>query len=535
MISIRKQLKVLPALVIPLALAGCNATMPKSLTSAIPGAEQPIPEKTMLAQASEIREANADNDPGAGVRRFSSVDYDNRYVVNSNEINGYLQSIGDRLLDSWEGEKPEYAVTVVYGDELNAHVTSHQNIFLPTGWIHTVESEDELAAILAHELAHIILRHPYTLEGRKQGQHFLQDAGEWATTLTVLSGMRGGMNGGQFNLAIADQDETAKRMFAVMAAGTAIYEIKRSLIDPDISRTQEEQADFLAVDLLDQAGYNRNAFLDVMQRLANYRADVEDRVAKLEKKHEEAQGKLQEQVDGLMAQGNFSAGMGAAIGGITEIATDQAIGRAQAWLAERRRTHFDPDYRSQRARAYLRTHYSRSLPPATRVSSFKSAKARSGFNGVFDAHKDAELALNLLKAGETNQASRLAYNAIRTPARHSPYPWMVLAEVRHDQRRINDAVENYELAIQRKGPPDVYQSLAQVYWQQGEYERALGAIEEGRNAYDDDDVFLPFAAQMNGMLGRNAEAEKIVKRCQSTGNRKLKEECEAVKKNLGDS
>lgn len=535
MISVRKQLKILPALVLPLALAGCNATMPKSLTSAIPGGEQPIPEKTMLAQASDIREANADNDPGAGTRRFSSVDYETRYVINSDEISGYLESIGDRLLDGWEGDKPEYAVTLVYGDELAAHVTSHQNIFLPTGWIHTVESEDEIAAILAHELAHIILRHPYTLEEREEGQHFLQEAGKWATTLTALSGMRGGMNGGQFNLAIKDQDETTRRLLAVMAASSAIYEIKRSLVDPNISRTQEEQADFLAVDLLTSAGYNRNAFLDVMQRLANYRAGVQDRMAKLEEEHTEAQEQLQEQVDQLMAKGDFSTGMATALGGVTDIAMEQGVGRVQAWLAERRRTHFDPGYRSQRARAYMRAHYARSLPPASHMSAFEGAKKRSGFDAVFSAHKDAELARNLLRAGQTNQASRMAYSAIRTPARHSPYPWTVLAEVRHDQHRISDAMENYELAIRRKGPPDVYEALAKLHLQQGEEERALSTMEEGRNAYDDDAVFLPFAAQMHGMLGRNAEATKIVKRCKATGNRKLKDECETVQQRLGDS
>lgn len=533
MISVGKQLKALPVIVLPLVLAGCNATMPKSV--AIPGKERPIPEKTMLAQAGEIREANADNDPGTGVRRFSSVDYDRRYVVNSDEINGYLESIASELLDKWEGEKPEYAITMVYGDELNAHVTSHQNIFLPTGWIHTVESEDELAAILAHELAHIILRHPYTLEERKQGQHFLEDAGQWATTLTMMSGMRGGKNNGQFNLSIADQDETTKRMLTVMAASGAIYEIKRSLVDPNITRKQEEQADFLAIDLLTKAGYNRNAFLDVMQRLADYRADVKDRMAKLEEEHEAAQSKLEEQVDQLMAKGDLSTGMATALDGVTNIAMEQGVGRFQAWLSERRRTHFDPDYRSQRARAYMRTHYARSLPPENLKSSFERAKRQSGFNAIFEAHKDAELALNLLKAGQTSEASQLAYGAIRTPARHSPYPWMVLAEVRHEQRRVNDAVENYELAIKRKGPPDVYQSLARLHWQQGEQERALSTLEEGRNAYDDDDVFLPLAAQMHGMLGRNDEAARIVERCKSTGNRKLKGECEAVKQRLGDS
>lgn len=536
MIDIRTHFRSLPALLLPLALAGCSGAMTaKSLTSALPGTEQPIPEETVLAQAGDIREANAGNDMGSGTRQFSSVDYESRYVVNSDRINDYLKSIGDRLLEGWDGEKPDYAVELVYGDELNAHVTSHKTIFVPTGWVHTVGSEDEMAAILAHELAHIIMRHPYTLDERKESQSFLQDAGEWATVLTVMSGVRGGMNNGQLNLAIADEDETANRMLAVMTASKAIYEIKRSLVDPDISRKQEEYADWLAIDLLDKAGYNRNAFVNVMQRLANYRADIQDRMAELKKEHDEAQAKLQEHVDKMMKSGNFSAGMQTALQGITKIGADQAVGRFQAWIAERRRGHFKPDYRGKRARAYMRAHYARSLPPASHVSSFERAKRQSGFNRLFNEHKKAELALNLLHAGRVNQASRMAYSAIRSPARHSPYPWMVLAKVRQAQHRTSDAIENYRLAIERDGPPDVYESLARIYWQEGEYKKALDTVKEGGKAYDDDEVFLPLAARMHGMLGEKKKANQIVNRCKSTGNPNLEQECEFVAKQLNES
>lgn len=112
---------------------------------------------------------------------------------------------------------------------------------------------------------------------------------------------------------------------------------------------------------------------------------------------------------------------------------------------------------------------------------------------------------------------------------------MVLAEVRLDQRRIGDAIENYELAIQRNGPPDVYESLAQLHWQRGQYERVVSTIEDGGDNFDDDDIFLPTVAQMHSLMGEKKKAKQVVNRCKSRGIRRLKNECEAIEAELSDS
>ena len=129
----------------------------------------------------------------------------------------------------------------------------------------------------------------------------------------------------------------------------------------------------------------------------------------------------------------------------------------------------------------------------------------------------------------------MAYNVIRTPARHSPYPWKVLAEVRLDQGRISDAIENYELAIDRNGPPDVYESLARLHWQRGQYERAVSTIEDGGDNFDDDHIFLPTVAQMHRLMGQKKKAKQTVNRCKSRGIPRLANECEAIEAELSDS
>lgn len=56
--------------------------------------------------------------------------------------------------------KPDYNVYVLDTDDVNAYAAPGNNIILLRGLIDNAESPDEVAAIMAHEMAHIDLRHP---------------------------------------------------------------------------------------------------------------------------------------------------------------------------------------------------------------------------------------------------------------------------------------------------------------------------------------------------------------------------------------
>lgn len=79
----------------------------------------------------------------------------------------YLQSLGDRLsiaMDLPAGMQ----VTVHYStdDTVNAMATLGGNIIVFQGLIDTVDSENALAMVLAHEIAHVRHRHPIVAIGR---------------------------------------------------------------------------------------------------------------------------------------------------------------------------------------------------------------------------------------------------------------------------------------------------------------------------------------------------------------------------------
>lgn len=67
----------------------------------------------------------------------------------------------------------EYPITTTIGDMVNAHVDG-QTIVITTGLLRFVENDDELAAVIGHELAHRILGHRRSrLKSRERAADYL--------------------------------------------------------------------------------------------------------------------------------------------------------------------------------------------------------------------------------------------------------------------------------------------------------------------------------------------------------------------------
>lgn len=95
-----------------------------------------------------------------------------------------LNNIFDRLVRVCSRRKElEFSLTVVEEDSVNAFALPAGYIFVHTGLLAYVESDGELAGVLAHEIAHVDRKHGMNALKRQVGmglllQIFLKDAGE---------------------------------------------------------------------------------------------------------------------------------------------------------------------------------------------------------------------------------------------------------------------------------------------------------------------------------------------------------------------
>jgi predicted Zn-dependent protease len=170
------------------------------------------------------------------------------------ELVEYVNLIG--LFLATKSDRPEvydgYHFVILESDDVNAFAAPAGFIFITTGAIKACEDEDELAGILAHEITHVVLRHP-ELEARKRMQ---------ATTAAKWIGILGAI--GAHAAAVDDPSIDPKKVtesFEKLVGGLADLAVK------GYGREQELDADRGGAELLARAGYDPHALHTYLDRL----------------------------------------------------------------------------------------------------------------------------------------------------------------------------------------------------------------------------------------------------------------------------
>jgi predicted Zn-dependent protease len=71
----------------------------------------------------------------------------------------YVQEIGARILAQTPDAGKEYHFYVLDNDQVNAFATGDAYIFVSRGLLAFLQSEDQLAAVIGHEIGHVVARH----------------------------------------------------------------------------------------------------------------------------------------------------------------------------------------------------------------------------------------------------------------------------------------------------------------------------------------------------------------------------------------
>ncbi|MBX6424015.1 M48 family metallopeptidase [Thermosulfurimonas sp. F29] len=166
-------------------------------------------------------------------------------LVQDPEVIEYLNRIGKRLLAVAGPRYFPFKFYVLKDSSLNAFALPGGYIFFTSGLIEEVDREDELAAVMAHEIAHVQARH---VARRLEALKRLQIAVGAVTLAGLLLG------GGKAGNAIA-----------VTSTSLAIT---RALA---YSRAEEEEADRMGFEYLVRAGYDPSAFLSILNKIARHR------------------------------------------------------------------------------------------------------------------------------------------------------------------------------------------------------------------------------------------------------------------------
>ncbi|WCL48126.1 M48 family metalloprotease [Leptospira sp. GIMC2001] len=160
-------------------------------------------------------------------------------LVRSEENTKYINEIGHELSSVSSRTDLSFRFGILDTDEINAFACPGGFVFLTKGSIRVMESESELANVLAHEISHIVLNH----HGKFQDNNLF---------LEVLSSLLAS-SGGEV---------------VTNATSEALSELENEFFERGRDERTEWDADESAIYLASQLGYQTRSFPDYLKRIA---------------------------------------------------------------------------------------------------------------------------------------------------------------------------------------------------------------------------------------------------------------------------
>ena len=171
-------------------------------------------------------------------------------IVDDPIVSEYINRLGQNLARNSDAKVP-FSFRIIEDDNLNAFALPGGYIFVNTGLIKIADEEDELAAAMAHEIAHVAARHLTCRATQNQ----------LARLGTIPLGvMLGGLGG----------------YAARQAANAAI-----PMTFLSFTRHDETEADYLGVQYMWAAGYDPNGAVSIFEKMESMRRSEPGAVARL--------------------------------------------------------------------------------------------------------------------------------------------------------------------------------------------------------------------------------------------------------------
>ncbi|WP_435028720.1 M48 family metalloprotease [Xanthomonas cucurbitae] len=406
---------------------------------------------------------------------------------------------------------PAARIHVTPAPLLEAYANDDGSIFIAAGMLSNLPSRDALAALIAHEYAHVLMRH----------------AG--ASMLERLSNVGGGLTSLYLDQAYVDAQrrgnaETGYVRQAVMRE--ALMQSVQAGIVPRRMRLQEEDADRKGVDLMIAAGYNPLGMMELLTLMElweqqNKRASAEAI----------AQAGLSGTVERYLKASDQAQSAAHKVGdrGLVDGVITTLVQGVNRSVDRAGRSHRVAEKRAEQARGHIEAHYSdaeradiRALPWEQQPS---VAELFADLEQIQALMQDKARQLRRRDAEPTALASLLARPAGQTPLG------------RYLQLRLNvNFTDDGAALLERQRELARGDSLfiahqfvledADRYRQR---EHALQLLSISRKSLGDPPELLPYDIRFQRRMGKDDLAKLALARCAGTGDARLRRACEQAR------
>lgn len=160
---------------------------------------------------------------------------------NRRSVNGYVECVANSVLQSLDGQgASDWEITVFEDDQANAFALPGRKIGIYTGLLEVAKTQDQLATVVAHEVAHVLAQHG----NERISTQYATSAG-----LDLVGLLAGG-------------NTAAKRTaMGLLGVGAQV-----GVLLP-FSRSQESEADLLGLEMMARAGFEPTQSIELWHNM----------------------------------------------------------------------------------------------------------------------------------------------------------------------------------------------------------------------------------------------------------------------------
>jgi len=164
--------------------------------------------------------------------------------------NEQLQRVGDRIskVVFWDMPDADWEFVVFDQPQINAFAMAGGKVGVFTGLFKIAKTDDELASVIAHEIAHVTAKHVHEKLSREL-------AVDTVGTVGTLGGLAGGASG------------------LTVSALSQVYGLTTGISGFAFDRAKEKEADYIGLMYMARAGYDPQAAVRVIEALESASAN----------------------------------------------------------------------------------------------------------------------------------------------------------------------------------------------------------------------------------------------------------------------